>query len=368
VANGKWNQTFGLIRAGASGLLGKSLPSELRYPERMALRHRGRTLEPGELARCYDAKGARSDIVLFVHGLMYDETCWESVRFNMAAALEDALGLFPVHLRYDTGLHVSENGRVLARLLNDLFQALPGFAQRLHVVAHSMGGLVTRSALYQAEIEGLAFTRLVDRVFLLAVPHRGAPLEKGVQALQLALEAAPGTLRLTAAGLRILFDNLRVGDRASLAPVADITDFYVHTLPAFYIKLASQLLPLRSEGILDLRHGYMLREEWEGPPEWGGLRPRKLPVPPLPGARYYAVAGSLSRNPPAAPSVRVLDGMVSTASAANAGPDDELRFRENGRYRLLPGVNHFVMPMDARVFEVLAGWFADAAPVTGPPG
>jgi triacylglycerol lipase len=358
--NEKWNRTLDLIRAGTSGLLGGTLPEELRYPEKMQFRYRGAEVSPGELARIYQEQGDRNDIIFFVHGLMYDDTCWSAPRFNMTAAFEEDFGIFPVHVLYDTGRHISDNGLSFSLLLDELFRGIRDFPGRAHVVAHSMGGLVSRSALHQARISELGFITFVDRVFLLAAPHRGAPLEKGVQALQLVLEAAPHTLRFTAKGLRILFENLRVGDRASLAPIGDLTDFYVDTLPSFYIKLASQILPLRSDGILDLRHGYMLREEWEKTAAWGGLRPQKVPMPPLPGARYYALAGSLSDNPSQAPSVRVTDGMVSSASAANAGEGDELRFLENGRYRLLPGLNHFVMPMDAEVYQVLSGWFSDS--------
>jgi len=354
-----WTRTLNLVRAGASGLLGETLPPELRYPGAMQLRYGGRRVAPEALAGLYRREGGAADIVIFLHGLMYDDTCWTAPRFNMTEAFRRDFGVFPVHVRYDTGRHVSENGEELSRLLDDWHRALGPVAARWHFVAHSMGGLVARSALHQAWQAGRAFTGRVDRVVLLAAPHRGAPLEKGAQLLQLLLEAAPHPLRLTARGLRILFENLRVGDRAPLAPVSDLTDFYVHTLPVFTLRIASRILPMRSDGIMDLRHGYLLREEWEGREAWGGMKPRKAAVPPLTGARYYALAGSLSRTPPTEPSARVLDGMVSTASAANRGEGDELRFLENGRYRLVPGVNHFVMPLSPEVYAVLSEWFSE---------
>jgi pimeloyl-ACP methyl ester carboxylesterase len=363
----KWTRTLDLLRAGTSGLLGGTLPDELRYPEKMEIRHRDRTVSPGDLARIYRQQTVPGDIVIFVHGLMYDDTCWTSPRFSMTAALEKDFPVFPVHVRYDSGRHISENGRDLSELLEACFRAIDPFPGRFHIIAHSMGGLVTRSALHQAVQAGLTFTASVDRVILLAVPNRGAPLEKGVQALQLLLEAAPHPLRITARGLRILFENLRLGQEAPLAPIGDLTDFYVHTLPVFYIKLASRILPLRSDGILDLRHGYMLREEWEKEQTWGGLKPNKLPVQSPPGARFYAIAGALSRNPPSAPSPRVMDGMVSTASVANAGENDDLRLLENGRYRLLPGTNHFTMPMNPEIYRVLAAWFSGEEDTDPPP-
>ena len=35
----------------------------------------------------------RNDIVFFVHGLMYDDTCWVAPRFNMTAAFEEEFGV-----------------------------------------------------------------------------------------------------------------------------------------------------------------------------------------------------------------------------------------------------------------------------------
>ena len=74
--------------------------------------------------------------------------------------------------------------------------------------------------------------------------------------------------------------------------------------------------------------------------------------------RTYAIAGSLSRRRSGRRPVRVTDGLVSAASAANAG-DDELRIVENGRFCLLPGVGHLEMPRSPKVFRTLENWLAD---------
>ena len=348
--------------AAASGLLGNSLPKDLRFPEKMTFRFRGRDATPEEVAHHCRRESQGRDVVFFVHGLMADDSCWRFTSFDMTGAWERDFGIFPVHLCYNTGLHVSENGLQFAGLLEALFhcpeaRTLPG---KWHFVAHSMGGLVTRSALYQAEKAGMGFTSRVDRVFLLAAPNRGAPLEKGVQAARLALQAAPYLpFRYTGLGLRKLLGMIPVGEQgATLAPVGLTADFFVRQVPTFYLKLAGRILDLRSDGIADLRHGYMLREEWENRESWGGLKANKAPVPPLAHARYYAVAGGISKKKANGPSPLRLDGMISTASAANLGPGDELRFLENNRYWELPGVLHFVMPFNPEVYGVLAQWFA----------
>jgi pimeloyl-ACP methyl ester carboxylesterase len=357
--NNNLKRTLQRVRAGMSGLLGATLPEELHYPARMEFRYQGRQSTPEEMARVYLEQPARKDIVLFVHGLMYDETCWHASGFNMTEAFERDFDLFAVHVRYNTGRHISENGLEIALLMEELFRNIRDFRGHWHIVGHSMGGLVSRSALHQAEKAGMGFTRCIDKVFLLGAPNRGAPLEKGAQLTRLILKAVPYPLRYTALGLRIIFDNIRVKDQAPLSPIGELTEFYIHKAPNLYLNLAANILDLRSEGIQDLRHGHLLREEWEKPEEWGGMKPVRVPVPPLPWARYYALAGTLSKDGSSDPSVWVTDGMVSTASAANIGKGDLLRFVENNRYHLLPGVNHFVMPYRRDVYQILSKWLIE---------
>ena len=348
------------LRAMASGLIGVTLPERWRYPYTMSLRCRGEDASPQDIAADYCQHPVRRDLMLFVHGSMADDDCWQATRFNMTRAWEEDFGIFPVHVRYDTGRHISESGLQLASLLEGLFLAINKPARRWHIVAHSMGGLVTRSALYQAEKACMGFISCIDRVFLLATPNRGAPLEKGVQTAQLVLQARsllPS--RFVGLGLKTLFRNIPIGEGGSLAPIGHLADLFVRQVPNFYLALASTILDMRSDGIRDLRHGYMLREEWEKAEAWGGLKAHKAAVPPLSTARYYAVAGALSKKEALAPSALRTDGMISTASAANTGKDDELRFIENNRYRELPGVSHFVMPFHREVYQALSAWFRE---------
>ena len=352
--------TFHLARIWASGLGGRTIPKGWRYPEKMELRHHGEVHTAAEIAEIYRRDRDGRDIVFFIHGLMYDETCWQAPEFDMTKAFEEEFGVFPIHIRYDTGSHISNNGLELSELLEALYCALGDGDGRWHIVAHSMGGLVVRSALHQAEKAGMTFTGAVDKVFLLAVPNRGAPLEKAVQAARLALQAAPYLpFRYTGLGLKWLLGNIPIGGEETLAPVGELVDFFVRRVPTLWIRLAAGILDMRSEGILDLRHGYMLSEEWEQTERLGGMLPRKVPVPPLATARYYALTGSISGKSSAEPSPLVNDGMVSTASAANIGRDDELHFLDNDRYRHLPGVNHFTMTLKPDVYRVLAEWFDD---------
>src|SRR5436309_1398051 len=64
------------------------------------------------------------------------------------------LGATPVYVRYNSGRHVSENGRSIDELLEALVAAWPVEVGRIALVGHSMGGLVARSAAYEGARAG----------------------------------------------------------------------------------------------------------------------------------------------------------------------------------------------------------------------
>src|SRR5207302_9016336 len=97
------------------------------------------------------------DIAVWVHGLCETDASWrlgaldhhQDPRSTHGRRLYDECGLTPVYLRYNTGRHISTNGRELDRLLTDLVDTWPTPINRLTVIGHSMGGLVIRPAAAQ---------------------------------------------------------------------------------------------------------------------------------------------------------------------------------------------------------------------------
>ena len=87
---------------------------------------------------------------MFVHGLMGEEHGWllgrRQGREDYGTRLARDLGCTPVYVRYNTGRHISENGRSLADLLEAVVDAWPVEVEEVALVGHSMGGLVSRSA------------------------------------------------------------------------------------------------------------------------------------------------------------------------------------------------------------------------------
>jgi pimeloyl-ACP methyl ester carboxylesterase len=264
---------------------------------------------------------ATSRLAVFVHGLCETDEAWRLYTTpaqprTYGERLQDELSYTPVHIRYNTGLHISDNGRALARLLRELTRLWPVGLEELVLIGHSMGGLVARSACHYGERDGMRFTDHVRHVFCLGTPHLGADLEKGANALAWALGKLPETRAL------------------------------------------GQFLNARSVGIKDLRYGSCVEEDWSGIDADEFLRDRCQEVPFLPDAAYYFIGASLSP----APLGRLIgDLLVRSPSASGRGTGRGRRIPfevDNGHE--LAGVNHFQLLNHPAVYDQLRYWITRA--------
>jgi pimeloyl-ACP methyl ester carboxylesterase len=223
--------------------------SDLHEP--MAVRVDGRVAD--DLAAAFpDATGWP---VVFVHGLFETEFAW---RFGggepYGPRLARDLGCTPVYVRYNSGRHVSENGRSLAELLEALVESWPVAVEKIGLVGHSMGGLVARSACHWAHERDDAWVRRVRHVVSLGSPNAGAPLEQAVHAASAGLAALPET-----------------------RPFAGF-------------------LRRRSAGIRDLRRGSLVDEDWRDRDPDALRAAACKEVPLLDGATHCFVAATVTRN------------------------------------------------------------------------
>ncbi|MFL6089749.1 MAG: esterase/lipase family protein [Aeromicrobium sp.] len=265
----------------------------------------------GEMFR--DASG---HIVVFLHGLCENDESWGSTYSRRI--LDDTDGT-PVFIRYNTGLRVSENGKHLDWLIRQLVDSWPTRATRITLVGHSMGGLVVRAATNHATASGQTWQHLVRDVICLGTPHTGAALEKAAHM-----------------GSRVLH-------------------FFPESRPF------SKILNTRSPGILDLRHGYITKEEWEGQDLtrlWGLDR---IAAAPLPNAEYHFVVATLGATK-RHPFSRVLgDLLVHFSSAAGLGRTGPVI--DGARLEYLPSTHHFALLNSPQVADWLVNWLTarDAA-------
>ena len=140
----------GLGIAVFNGLVGDRLErdqSPLHQP--MAVRVGGLPIAPerAALAEAFPAATpAARRLPPRPHGVRARLAPRAAARADYGTRLARDLGLTPVYVRYNSGRHISENGRSLADLLEQLVAAWPVPVEEVALVGHSMGGLVSRSA------------------------------------------------------------------------------------------------------------------------------------------------------------------------------------------------------------------------------
>jgi pimeloyl-ACP methyl ester carboxylesterase len=284
-----------------AGLIGDTLESEgSDLVEPMALRVGGRVVEPGSFER------GTPDVVVFVHGLFETEFAWG--RDGYGARLERELGWTPLYVRYNSGRHVSENGRSLADLLAAVLERWPVEVERIALVGHSMGGLVARSACHGASERGDDWVRRVRHVVSLGTPHRGAPLEEALQVSSAALAAVPET------------------------------------------RPFARFLRRRSAGIRDLRRGSLVDEDWRGrdPDALRAAACRELPL--LEGATHCFVAATVTRSA-SHPVGRLVGDWLVLEPSASYRAQEALH---------VGGAHHLALLNHPAVYERLREWLAPA--------
>jgi pimeloyl-ACP methyl ester carboxylesterase len=326
------DSTAGSLALGAlNGVLGDRLARD--HPDlalEMTVRRGGRDLprDPEGLAAAFPDAGPK--LAVFVHGLCETDEAWrlvgtsgERTRPVYGDRLRDELGYSPLYVRYNTGLHISDNGRRLASLLDGLVSAWPVDVDEIALIGHSMGGLVSRSACHYGGLEGHRWTEHLRHVFCLGAPHLGAPLEKAANVAGWALSRFPES-----------------------RPFGDL------------------LLRDRSVGIKDLRYGNCIEEDWRGHDPDELLRDRCREVPFLRSATYYFVAATLSRRSEGLGGVAG-DLLVTHGSASGRGRRRRIPFEiENGRH--VGGLNHFQLLNHPSVYAQIREWLERAPCETAP--
>jgi pimeloyl-ACP methyl ester carboxylesterase len=308
-----------LLLGALNGAIGDRLVAqESEAAIAMGLRAAGRDLavEPQGLATAYPDATPR--LAVFAHGLCETEEAWGPWPGSFGSRLRDDFGYTPLQVRYNSGLHISDNGRALARMIESTMEAWPVPVEEVVLVGHSMGGLVARAACHYGQEDDCGWTHLLGHVFCLGAPNLGAPLEQAANVGGWALGRLPET------------------------------------------RPFAQVVNGRSAGIKDLRFGSCVEEDWCDCDPDELLTDRCCDVPFCDHATYYFIGATLSREP-GTPLGRIVgDLLVLYPSASGQGRKRRIPFEADcGRH--FGGMTHFHLLRHPAVYEQLETWLERAA-------
>ena len=299
------------VLAVLNGVLGDYLAeTENPLAIEMRLRHDGHTLELDPEALRAAVPSAGGKVLVLVHGSSMNDQQWHRKGHDHGAALAKDLGYTPIYVHYNSGRHVSTNGRELDTWLERLVSAWPVPVDELVLLGHSMGGLVSRSAIHYGETR--AWRKKLTKLVCIGAPHHGAPLERGGNWVDVLL----GVSR--------------------------------------YSTPLARLGKLRSAGVTDLRFGNVLDEHWMGRDRFAFGKDMRNEVKLPEGVDCYAIAGTTS---PEGQSNRFGDGMVPVDSALGRHDQSHmtLGFPEAHRW-IAYGVGHLDLLSHPQVYAQLRTW------------
>ncbi|MCO4763571.1 MAG: hypothetical protein KC502_18820 [Myxococcales bacterium] len=312
-----WDGLTGLV----NGVVGDHLVATNNpLAMRMQLRFDDAYLAPVALAKALSARAKDQQgplhICLFIHGLTATEWGWafdaEQQHGDAATTYGDLvasdLGRTVIHVRYNSGLHISDNGQQLAGLLAETFAPMAADVGRIDLIGHSMGGLLARSTVHYGGEQGHDWPAKVGHIITLGSPHDGAPLERVSQLAARALGAVdlPGT------------------------------------------QVPADVLSARSAGIKDLHDGTLTEADRQaaaqGVPQTGVIIPEHV--------RCHRVLGTMTVDPSHPMGKLVGDSMVLPNSAS--GPN------MRGDVASVGGVSHVALANHPAVYAHIRRWLETA--------
>jgi len=283
----------------------------------MSVRRDGRRFDPADAADDASVSKPNGRLLLLIHGLCLNDLHWTREGHNHGEALAKDHGYTSLYLHYNSGLHVSINGRDLAALLEDLVERWPHPVEELAIVGHSMGGLVARSACHYGRLADHRWTQHLRKLVFLGTPHHGAPLERG----------------------------------------GNLLDFVMGVSP--YSAPFTRLGKMRSAGITDLRHGNVVDEDWDGRDRFALSGDKRRPVPLPEKVQCYAVAATLGKRRDLLSERLLGDGLVPLTSALghHKKPDRALGFAKSHQW-IGYEMGHLELLSRPEVYAPLRDWLA----------
>jgi hypothetical protein len=184
-----------------------------------------------------------------------------------------------------------------------------------------MGGLLARSAWHYGTAAGHAWPRQLKKLVFLGTPHHGAPMERGGNWIDTLLGISPYT-----------------------APL-------------------SRLGKIRSAGITDLRHTFLLDEDWHGRDRFARSAIRHAAVPLPEGVQSFAIAATTGKQAGDLKDRLIGDGLVPLASAlgCHAQHDRNLMFPQDRQW-IACETGHLGLLGSPEVYARIRQWLAQESP------
>lgn len=250
-------------------------------------------------------------LLVLVHGSCMNDAQWTRAGHDHGRALARELDVTPAYVHYNSGRHISHNGRELAQRIEP---ESGGFTDVV-LLGHSMGGLVARAALRDAEEADLEWRRKVRALITLGTPHQGAPLERGGHAFEQLLGLTPFSAPLRALG------------------------------------------EIRGAGVTDLRYGNVRDEDWQDVDRFASGEDHRTNTPLPEGVRCYAVAATTAPEGASDEGALPGDGIVPVASALGRH-EDPRRALHFTATKVVRGASHLDLLSHPAVFAQLLQWLS----------
>ena len=301
-----------------NGIIGDKLEEEKNnLAIQMSFRKDNADVSPDALNLSDSLQKTNGDLVIFVHGLMADEVLWKEPsrgKKGYGVLLEEEKNQTVLYLRYNTGRHISQNGRSLSNLMQNVNEIYGDSIKRITIIAHSMGGLVSRSSCYYAEIQGQNWISKIKKIYLIGVPNDGAFLEK----------------------------------------MGHLTTIILKKIWNFQTRLIAKIADERSNGIKDLRWGFMVDEDWQSSNANDLLNVKRKSIPPLKGVKYFIIVGTLLENETHVVSQYFGDGLVGKKSASGeifSTPDN--MYHDFLDFQIFSKINHISLLTSTDVYKYI---------------
>ncbi|MFC7357539.1 esterase/lipase family protein [Jejudonia soesokkakensis] len=313
----KRNNKIEIVRAVLNGLVGDYLEEkENPLAIEMEFRFKGENIQfnSKQISETYPKVSGK--ILVMVHGSCMNDTQWTQNNHNHGIKLAEELHATPVFLYYNTGLHISTNGQKFNESLEDLIKNWPVPVQEINMVAHSMGGLVLRSAIHYGFQKKMKWTKQLAKIIFLGTPHHGAPMER----------------------------------------IGHYVDGILEFIP--YTKPFARLGKMRSAGVTDLRYGAIVDEDWDSKDrfEITGDQRQHSALPQW--VDCYAIA-AVNGKKKTKKNNNMSDGLVYVKSALgqHKNPVKDLNFN-SANTQVIYNCSHRELLSNPEVFTIMKNWWS----------